>query len=196
MHILPEIIEQTGRNKKTFSIPSKLFEENIVTLFDEVDDDLAYTIITQLLYLDTIDTTEPVKLYICSPGGSVTAGLAIIDVMNLMTRKVDTVGIGSVASMGAMLLCSGTGERKALENTRIMLHSVSSGSSARTEYQVIELKETELLQKKLMKMIADNTNGQMTEDEVIEVTQRNFYMSSTEAVKMGLIDSIRTKNED
>jgi ATP-dependent Clp protease protease subunit len=140
MHILPEIIEQTGRNKKTFSIPSKLFEENIVTLFDEVDDDLAYTIITQLLYLDTIDTTEPVKLYICSPGGSVTAGLAIIDVMNLMTRKVDTVGIGSVASMGAMLLCSGTGERKALENTRIMLHSVSSGSSARTEYQVIELK--------------------------------------------------------
>ena len=128
MNILPEIIETVGRSKKTFSIPSKLYNDNdIITLFGSIDEELSYTIITQLLYLDSLESKEPIKLYINSGGGQIYAGNAIHDCIQNMSRKVDTIGMGMVASMGAFLLCSGTGERKCLPNTRIMIHGASGG---------------------------------------------------------------------
>jgi len=187
MTILPNIIEQVGRNKKVFSIPDKLFEKSIITLNDEIDDDISYTIITQLLYLDSIDTNEPVTMYINSPGGSVTAGLAIIDTMNAMQRKVNTIGIGSCASMGAMILLCGTGERKALKNARIMLHSISSGTSGVVHNQIIDLEETKLLQKRIMAIIANKSKVSVEDAE--RMTERDKYMGVDECIKYGFLDS-------
>ena len=192
MVILPDIIEQTGRNKRNFSLPSKLFEHDIITLFGEIDEDMAYSIITQLLYLDTLDTHEPVKLYINSPGGSVTDGLAIIDVMNVMSRKVDTIGMGSCASMGSALLLSGTGIRRAVENTRIMLHSVSSGFAGNYHDHKIDFKETEYLQDKLMSMIAEKTGLPLP--DVQKLTERDFFISVDKAISLGIIDSVVSRS--
>ena len=192
MVILPDIIEQTGRNKRNFSLPSKLFEHDIITLFGEIDEDMAYSIITQLLYLDTLDTHEPVKLYINSPGGSVTDGLAIIDVMNVMRRKVDTIGMGSCASMGAALLLSGTGTRRAVENTRIMLHSVSGGFVGNYHDHKIDFKETEYLQDKLMEIIAEKTDLPLP--DVQKLTERDFFISVDKAISLGIIDSVVSRS--
>jgi ATP-dependent Clp protease protease subunit len=190
MLTIPDIIETVGRNKKIFSIPTKLYEQNIITLFDEIDDDSAYSIITQLLYADTLKTNDPVKLYINSPGGSVTAGLAIIDTIEVMSRKVDTVGIGSCASMGQVILSSGTGERKILKNTRVMMHSVTSGTGGTVHDQIVQLDETKYLQERLMEIIANTTKGCLSVEDVKNMTQRDKYMSAEECVKYGLVDSI------
>lgn len=184
----PLIIEKSGRNLKTFDIPTKLFEKNIISLFDEINDDVAYLIITQLIYLDTLDDKEDIKLYINSPGGSVTAGLAIIDTIESMSRKVQTVGIGSCASMGAMLLLCGTGERKSLKSNRIMLHSVSSGTVGTVIDQQIQLNESLFLQEEMMQRIANRSN--LSLEKVKELTARDFYMSAQEAKDHGLIDTI------
>lgn len=192
MYILPDIIEQVGRNKKTFSIPSKLFCDGVVTLFGEIDDELAYTITTQLLYLDTVESDDPIKLYINSPGGSVSAGLAIIDVMNTITRKVDTLGMGSCASMGAMILMLGTGERRSLENTRIMLHSVSGGFIGNYHDHKVTFKEEEFLQNKMIEMISLKTGVPL--DDVVTFTERDKYMSAREAVDYGIIDKVVSRH--
>lgn len=184
----PLIIETIGRNKKTFDISTKLFEKNIISLFDEINDDVAYLIITQLIYLDTLDDKESIKLYINSPGGSVTAGMAIIDTMESMKRKVDTVGIGSCASMGAMLLLCGTGDRKSLKSNRIMLHSVSSGTGGTVIDQKIQLDESLFLQDVLMRKISERSNILL--DDVIKMTERDKYLSAKECVELGLIDTI------
>jgi len=188
MFILPEIIETSGRNKKSFSIPTKLFEQDIITLFDEIDDDIAYAIISQLLYLDSIDTNDHVKLYINSPGGLVTSGLAIMDTIQAMRRKVDTIGIGQCASMGAILLITGTGTRKSLKNTSIMLHSISSGTAGTIHDQLVTLKEVERKQELMMKIIEESSN--MSLDDAIKYTKRDMYLNPTEAIKFGLIDEI------
>jgi ATP-dependent Clp protease protease subunit len=190
---MPHVIETIGRSKKTFTITDKLFEKDIITLFDDIDDDLAYTIITQLLYMDSLDSDEPIIMYINSPGGSVYAGLAIIDTMNLMRRKVTTIGMGICASMGASLLFAGTGARKALPNCRIMIHSVSSGSGRATVHdQIVDLEETKYLQEKLLRMIS-NYSQVITFDEIEALTQRDKYLSPEETIKLGLIDSIVVK---
>jgi len=190
MITLPEIIEKTGRNKRGFTIPTKLYEKGIITLMNEVDDDLAYTIITQLLYLDTLDTDEHIKLYINSPGGVVTAGLAIYDTINSMRRKVDTIGMGSCASMGQFLLTCGTGERKALKNARIMMHSVSSGAQGTVHDIKIDFEETQYLQDKLMSIMSGMTKGKLSLDDIEKMTQRDKYLSPEECIKYGLIDSV------
>lgn len=186
--VMPDIIETVGRNKKVFSIPTKLFEKNIITLFDEINDDISYLIISQLIYLDTLNDDSDIKLYINSPGGSVTAGMAIIDTIDSMKRKVQTVGIGSCASMAAMLLLCGTGERKSLKNTRIMLHSVSSGTGGTVIDQKIQLDESLFLQDVMMKKISERSK--LSLDEVIKMTERDKYLSAKEAKKLGLIDTI------
>ena len=188
MNTLPNIIEQVGRNKKIFSIPDKLFEKNIITLFDEIDDDIAYTIITQLLYLDSIKTDEPITMYINSPGGMVTSGLAIIDTMNSLKRKVQTIGMGSCASMGAIILLCGTGERKALKNTRIMLHSISGGSIGNYHDNTITFKEEEFLQQKLMAIIADKSKLDIQDIE--RMTERDKFMSASECCEFGFLDAV------
>ena len=190
MILHPLVIETVGRTKKTFDIPSKLYDQGIITLFSGIDDDLAYSIITQLLYLDTIKTDDPVNMYINSGGGSVYAGLAIIDTINNMKRKVNTVGIGICASMGASLLFAGTGVRSVLPNTRIMIHSVSSGTGGTVHDQIIDLEETKYLQEKLMIMAADWSKGIISYDEVVEMTLRDKYLSPEQTLTLGLIDKI------
>ena len=185
---MPQIIEQVGRNKKEFDIVSKLYEQNAIMLFEEIDSTTSFKIITQLLYLDSIDDNEPIKLYINSPGGEVTAGLAIIDTINAISRKVDTIGIGACSSMAAMILLMGTGNRRALKNTRIMLHSVSGGFIGNYHDHVVDFKETEFLQNTLMEMISHKLNLPL--DEVIEMTKRDAFFGTEECVKIGILDSV------
>ena len=189
MTIMPSIIETIGRTKKGWDIPTKLYNDsNIITLFGEISDETAYSTITQLLYLDTIKTDTPVKLYINSPGGSVYAGLAIHDTIKNMKRKVDTVVMGMAASMGAFLLFSGTGTRSSLKNARIMIHSVSSGTGGTVHDQIIDLEETKYLQDKLMHLQSDYSN--ITKDEMKELTLRDKYLSPEKSIELGLIDKI------
>lgn len=190
MLVMPHIIETTGRSTKLIDIPSKLYQDDIITLFGEITDETSYLIVTQLLYLDSLVNEDgPVNLYINSPGGSVYAGLAIHDVIRNMRRKVNTTVVGMAASMGAFLLFSGTGSRRSLPNSRIMIHSVSSGSPYATVHDLkVDFKETEYLQEKLMKMQADYSN--ITHEEMVEMTFRDKYMTPDEAIKLGLIDSI------
>lgn len=187
---LPNIIEKTGRNTKLIDIPSKLYEDGIVTLFGPVDEHSSYSVVTQLLYLDTLEDEEPIKLYINSPGGSIYAGLAIHDTIKNMTRKVDTVAFGMAASMGAFLLSSGTGTRSAMPNTRIMIHSASSGMEGTVHDMMIDLEETKLLNNQLMQYMADYSNGKVTYEEVFELTKRDKYLSADESVELGLIDKV------
>jgi len=184
----PLIIETIGRNKKTFDLPTKLFEQNIIMLTGEIDDELASSIISQLLYLDTLDSEDDIKLYINSPGGVVTAGLAIYDTIKNMRRQVHTLGMGSVASMAAVLLFIGTGQRKVLKNTRIMIHSVIGGTYGSVHDQMIDLEETKYLQDKMMEILAEVSN--LDVNTVKELTLRDNYMSGEEAKKYGLIDSV------
>lgn len=190
MLVLPNIIEKTGRSTKLIDIPSKLYEDDIITLFGEVSEESSYLIITQLLYLDSLKTDDPVNLYINSPGGSVYAGLAIHDVIKNMRRKVNTICIGMAASMGAFLLFSGTGVRKSLPNSRIMIHSVSSGMGGTVHDMRIDLKETEYLQDKLMKMQVEYSKGKLYLEDMIQLTERDKYMTPEETLKLGLIDDI------
>lgn len=188
---LPNIIEKTGRSTKLVDIPSKLYEEGIVTLFGEVSDKSAYSIITQLLYLDSLNDDEPVKLYINSPGGSIYAGLAIYDTIKHMKRKVDTTVFGMAASMGAFLLFSGTGERTAMPNARIMIHSAASGMRGVIHDMEIDMKETQYVQEKVMKLQAKFSNGGISYKKMVQITQRDNYLSPEETLKLGLIDNIK-----
>lgn len=185
---MPQIIEQTGRSKRSFDIVSKLYEQNAIMLFEEIDDDTSFKIITQLLYLDSLDTDDDIKLYINSPGGVVTAGLSIIDTMNSLRRKVQTIGIGQCASMGAMILCCGTGTRKSLKNTRIMFHSVSGGFIGNIHDHKINFEETNFLQKKLMTMISDKSK--LSVSEVERMTERDKFLSADQCIIHGFLDEI------
>jgi ATP-dependent Clp protease protease subunit len=165
-------------------------DSSIITLFGEIDDDMSYTIITQLLYLDTLNDSENIKLYINSPGGSIYAGNAIHDTIRNMNRKVDTIGMGMVASMASILLCSGTGDRKALPNTRIMIHGASGGVVGNFKDIQISLKEIEYNENVLVDLQVKYSNGKLTKDELLHLTDRDYYMGPEDAIKIGLIDSI------
>ena len=187
---LPSIIETDGRGLRQFDLPSKLFEQNIITLFGGVTDETAYAVITQLLYLDSLENDEDVNLYINSPGGSVYAGLAIHDVIKNMKKKVNTVCTGVAMSMGAFLLFSGTGERRSLPNSRIMIHSVSSGSQGTYHDLEVDFNETKYLQEKLMTMQAEYSNGKCSLDKMKELTTRDKFLTPEETIDLGLIDKI------
>lgn len=188
MFFLPSIIENDGRGLRQFDLPSKLFEQNIITLFGPVTDESAYSVITQLLYLDSIDNDEEVNMYINSPGGSVYAGLAIHDVIQNMNKKVNVVCTGIAMSMGHFLLTTATGERRSLPNSRIMAHSVSSSSQGTYHDLKVDFEETHYLQEKLMQMIADKSN--LTLEEFKEMTLRDKFMSPEEALEYGFIDKV------
>lgn len=186
---MPQIIEQTGRSKKEFDLVSKLYcDSSTIILFEEIDNETSFKIIAQLLYLDSLDNSENIKLYICSPGGIVTAGLAIIDTIESMTRKVDTIGIGEAASMAAIILLMGTGIRRALKNTRVMLHSIQGGFVGDYHDHKISFEEEQRLQKILMKMISDKTGIKL--DEVKKMTERDKFLSVNECIKLNLLDSV------
>ena len=191
MGYTPYITKQIGRSTKLIDIPTEMLSQRIIFLGTEVDDYVANSLIQQMMWLATV-SSEDIDLYIQSPGGSVYAGLSIADCINLLDKqgiKVNTIGTGMVASMGAYLLSSGTGVRKATKNCRIMVHSVSSGTGYSTVHdQRVHIKETEFLQKQLMLDIVNNSKGKLTIEELNAKSERDWHMSPDEAIQFGIID--------
>lgn len=188
-YLVPTVVEETNRGERAYDIYSRLLKERVVFLGDQVTPETANIVVAQLLHLAYEDSKKDIKLYINSPGGSVYDGLAIIDTMKYIEPDVQTIGIGLQASMGAMLLSSGTkGKRFALPNARIMIHQPSSGTEGKITDQEIALKEGIYLKKVLATMLAKNCNKDLKTIE--KDMDRDNWMSADEAKKYGLIDSV------
>ncbi len=186
---VPMVIEQSGRGERAYDILSRLLKERIIFIGDAIEDTMANLIIAQLLFLESEDPERDIYLYINSPGGVVTAGLAIYDTMQYLKAPVSTICVGQAASMGAVLLAAGAkGKRYALPNSRIMIHQGSGGFRGNTPDVLIQVKELETLVDKLMKIIARHT-GQDVE-KVKRDVDRDRFMSAEEAKTYGLIDEI------
>ena len=192
MPLVPMVIEQTGKGERSFDIYSRLLKERIIFLHEQVDDNLANLIISQLLFLEAEDPERDIYLYINSPGGVVTAGMAIYDTMQFIQAKVSTICMGQAASMGAFLLAAGEpGRRYSLPNARIMIHQPLGG--AQGQATDIEIQANEILRiKGLLNEILANRTGQKL-DKIVKDTERDFFMSAKEAQKYGLIDEVITK---
>ena len=190
MALVPYVIEQTSRGgERSYDIYSRLLKERIIFLADEVNDQTASLVVAQLLFLESEDPNKDIQLYINSPGGSVTAGMAIYDTMNYIKCDVSTICIGMAASMGAFLLSSGAkGKRLALPNAEVMIHQPSGGVKGQaTEIQIVA-ENILKTKKKLNEILAANT-GQSVE-KIAEDTERDNFMSAEEAKAYGLIDEI------
>jgi len=190
---LPFIIERDGNMERVKDIWSKLFESRIVFLGGEVNDQVSNAIVAQLLVLAADDPVADINLYINSPGGSVSSGLAIFDAMNYVSPDVSTMVIGSASSMGAFLLAAGKkGKRRAAEHSRIMIHQVSSGAGGQVTDLEIQVAEARKYKELLTKILAKNT-GQSYE-KVLADCERDNFMSAQEALSYGLIDVIEKRN--
>ncbi|MCI8375896.1 MAG: ATP-dependent Clp endopeptidase proteolytic subunit ClpP [Lachnospiraceae bacterium] len=189
MSLVPYVIEQTSRGERSYDIYSRLLKDRIIILGEEVNDVTASLVTAQLLFLESEDPGKDINLYINSPGGSVTAGMAIYDTMQYIKCDVSTICMGMAASMGAFLLAGGTkGKRMALPNAEIMIHQPSGGAKGQATDIKIVADHILRTKKKLNEILAANTGQPL---EVIEVdTERDNYMSAEEAVKYGLIDSV------
>ncbi|NBV43237.1 ATP-dependent Clp endopeptidase proteolytic subunit ClpP, partial [bacterium] len=191
MGLVPIVVEQTGRGERSYDIYSRLLKERIIFLSEGIDDHTANLVIAQLLFLDAEDSEKEAYMYINSPGGVVTAGLAIYDTMQYIKTKVSTICLGQAASMGAVLLAAGEpGRRFALPNARIMIHQPLGG--AQGQATDIEIQANEILRLKgvLNGMLSHHTKQPIKRIE--KDTDRDFFMSSAEAVKYGLIDEVIT----
>lgn len=191
MSLVPYVIESTSRGERSYDIYSRLLKERIIFLGEEVTDVSASLIVAQLLFLESEDPGKDINLYINSPGGSVTAGMAIYDTMNYIKCDVSTICIGMAASMGAFLLAGGTkGKRLALPNAEIMIHQPSGGAQGQATDIKIVAEEILKTKKKLNEILAANTGQPL---EVIERdTERDNYMNAEEAMKYGLVDKVIT----
>lgn len=194
MSLVPYVIEQTSRGERSYDIYSRLLKDRIIFLGEEVTDVSASIVVAQLLFLEAEDPGKDINLYINSPGGSVTAGMAIYDTMQFIKSDVSTICIGMAASMGAFLLAGGTkGKRMALPNAEIMIHQPSGGARGQaTEIQIVA-ENILKTKKKLNQMLAENTGKPY--DVVAADTERDYYMSAEEALDYGIIDSIVTKRQ-
>ena len=191
MSLVPYVIESTSRGERSYDIYSRLLKERIIFLSEEVNDVTASLVVAQLLFLESEDPNKDIHFYINSPGGSVTAGMAIYYTMNYIKCDVSTMCIGMAASMGAFLLAGGTkGKRLALPNAEVMIHQPSGGAQGQaTEIQIVAEKILQT-KKKLNEILAANTGQPL---EVIERdTERDHYMTAEEAMKYGLIDRVIT----
>ena len=188
-YMIPYVVEQTGKGERTYDIYSRLLLDRIVFISGEVNDDMANAIVAQLLFLQSQDPKKQINVYINSPGGSVTAGLAIYDTMQFVSCPVATYCIGQAASMGAILLTAGTkGQRHALPNSRIMIHQPWGGAEGKASDIEITAREILRLKEILNRILADHA-GKDYED-VVRDTDRDFFMSAEEARKWGLIDKV------
>lgn len=195
MSLIPMVIETTGRSERAYDIYSRLLKDRIILLGSEVNDSVASLICAQLLFLESQDPEKEISLYINSPGGSVTAGLAIYDTMRYITSPVSTVCMGLAASMGAFLLAAGEpGMRFALPNCQVMIHQPSGGFRGQATDIEIHAKEILRLKKKLNEILAANT-GQSYE-KVADATERDNYLTPEEAKEFGLIDKILITRKD
>ncbi|MBO4414974.1 MAG: ATP-dependent Clp endopeptidase proteolytic subunit ClpP [Lachnospiraceae bacterium] len=192
MSLVPYVIEQTSRGERSYDIYSRLLKDRIIFLSEEVNDVTSSLVVAQLLFLESEDPNKDINFYIDSPGGSVTAGLAIYDTMQYIKCDVSTICIGLAASMGAFLLAGGTkGKRMALPNSEIMIHQPSGGARGQaTEIQIVA-ENILKTKKKLNEMLAANTGKPL--EQVEKDTDRDYYMSAQEALEYGIIDKIIEK---
>ena len=195
MALVPTVIETSSRGERAYDIYSRLLKERIIFLGDEINDVTASLVVAQLLFLESEDSTKDINLYINSPGGSVTAGMAIYDTMNYIKCDVSTICVGMAASMGAFLLSGGAkGKRFALPNAEIMIHQPSGGTKGQATEIQIAAENILKTKEKLNRMLAANT-GQPYE-KVCQDTERDHYMDAEEALNYGLVDSIITNRSD
>lgn len=190
--LIPTVIEKSQFGERAYDIYSRLLNERIIFLGGPIDDHVANLVIAQLLYLDNADSKKDIHLYINSPGGSVTAGLAIIDTMNFIKSDVSTICVGIAASMGALILSSGQkGKRFSLTNSEVMIHQVMGGTEGQASDIAINAKHILRTKDTLNKILAQNTNKKI--DQVEKDSDRDYWMTSDEAKKYGIIDEIISK---
>lgn len=193
MSLVPIVIEQTSKGERSYDIYSRLLKDRIVMLNGEVEDNMASNIVAQLLFLEAEDPNKDVHLYINSPGGSVTAGMAIYDTMQFIKCDVSTVCIGMAASMGAVILSGGAkGKRYALPNAEIMIHQPSGGSRGQASEMIIAAEHILKTREKLTKIVADNC-GRKYEDVLADMDRDN-WKSAEESLEYGIIDKIMAKH--
>jgi len=193
MSYIPYVVEQTGRGERSYDIYSRLLKDRIIMLSGEVNDQVASTIVAQLLFLEAQDPDKDIYFYINSPGGVITSGLSMYDTMNYIKPDIVTICMGQAASMGAFLLSSGTpGKRYALPNARIMIHQPSGGAQGQSTDIQIQAEEIQRLKDSLNEIMAKNCGKKAKQLE--KDTERDNFMSSEEAMKYGLIDKVLTKS--
>jgi ATP-dependent Clp protease protease subunit len=189
--LVPMVVEQSGRGERAYDIYSRLLKERVIFLVGPVNDQMANLIVAQLLFLESENPDKDISLYINSPGGSVSAGLAIFDTMNFIKPDVSTLCTGLAASMGAFLLAAGAkGKRFSLPNSRIMIHQPSGGSQGQASDIEIQAKEILYLRERLNRILAERTGQSM--EQIHKDTDRDRFMSGDEAVEYGLIDKVLT----
>ena len=189
MALIPMVVEQTDRGERSYDIYSKLLEERIIFITGEINDAVANTVVAELLYLEAKDSTKDIDIYINSPGGSVTSGLAIYDTMNFIKCDVSTICIGMAASMAAFLLSSGKkGKRYALPSSEIMIHQPLGGAQGQASDIKIQAEHILALKKKLNSVLAENTGKPI--EQIEKDTDRDNYLTAEDALGYGLIDKI------
>lgn len=189
MSFIPYVVEQTSRGERSYDIFSRLLNDRIIFLSEEVNDTTASLVVAQLLYLEAQDPDKDIQFYINSPGGSVTAGMAIYDTMQYIKCDVATICVGMAASMGAFLLSAGTkGKRMALPNAEIMIHQPSAGTQGQITDMAIHMKRLQTIKERMNRILAENTGK--TVEEVTAACERDNFMTAQEAMEFGIIDRV------
>ena len=194
MALVPMVVEQTGRGERSYDIFSRLLKDRIIMLSGEVTDESANLIVAQLLFLESEDPDKDIFLYINSPGGSVTAGMAIYDTMNYIKADVSTICVGMAASMGAFLLSSGAkGKRYALPNAEVMIHQPLGGFQGQATDIGIHANRMLKIKERLNKILSENTNQPL--EKLSADVERDYFLDGEEAVEYGIVDKVITNNE-
>ena len=189
MSFIPYVVEQTSRGERSYDIFSRLLNDRIIFLSEEVNDTTASLIVAQMLYLEAQDPDKDIQFYINSPGGSVTAGMAIYDTMQYIKCDVATICVGMAASMGAFLLAAGTkGKRMALPNAEIMIHQPSAGTQGQITDMAIHMRRLEIIKERMNTILAQNTGKSV--EEVTAACERDNFMTSQEALAFGIVDRV------
>ena len=189
MSLVPVVVEQTSRGERSYDIYSRLLNDRIIVLGEEVTDVSASLVIAQMLFLESADPDKDIQLYINSPGGSITAGMAIYDTMQYVKCDVATIAVGMAASMGAFLLSAGTkGKRMALPNAEIMIHQPSAGTQGQVTDMAIHLKRFQTIKERMNRILAENCGQSI--DVVTTACERDNFMTAEEAKAFGLIDRV------
>ena len=190
--LVPMVIEQTARGERSFDIYSRMLKDRVIFLTGEVEDHMSDLIVAQLLFLESEDPDKDIYLYINSPGGVVTAGLAIYDTMQYISSNVGTICTGMAASMAAVLLVAGTkGKRSALQHSRVMIHQPMGGMQGQASDMEITVREIQKLKNELYQIIADHSGN--TFDKIAADSDRDYWMTAQEALEYGMIDNVLTK---
>ena len=193
--LVPHVIERTGNGERAYDIFSRLLKDRIIFVDGEIDDVTADLIVAQLLFLESENPDKDISMYINSPGGSVTAGLAIYDTMQYVKCDIQTICIGQACSMGALLLAGGTvGKRFSLPSSRIMIHQPSGGVHGQQSDITVQAKELLRIKKLSIEFLADKTGKSY--EQVAQDIERDFYMTATEAMEYGIVDKVMPKRQD